>query len=117
MTLYRTIHICLAAAAAAATLAGTAAAGGEPKNQWPFTRPVGERSPQAAPHSTAGGPAIQGEPKNEPPFTQPTTVVITSGSGFHWADGGIGAAAGIGITLAGTGAFLVVVARRATRPA
>ena len=56
---------------------------------------------------------IQGEPKNEPPFTRPATVVVVSGSGFDWTDGGIGAAAGIGIALSAVGLF--GVARRSPR--
>jgi hypothetical protein len=102
----------------AAILAQAALAGGEPKNEWPFTRPVGDRTPQAVSETKQqqAGPAIQGEPKNEPPFTRPATVVVSSGSvGFDWTSGGIGAAAGLGAALAGTGALLV--ARRSPRTA
>ena len=56
----------------ASALAASASAGGEPKNQWPFTRPVGDRTTQAAASSSSvQEPVIQGEPKNEPPFTRP----------------------------------------------
>ena len=46
-----------------------AAAGAEPKNQWPFTRPVTSRvlSQVVTTVRTAAVPA--GEPKNEAPFT------------------------------------------------
>ena len=60
-------------------------------------------------------PAIQGEPKDEPPFTRPATVVVVSSGGFDWTDGGIGAAAGIGIALAGAGAL--VLTRKSPRTA
>ena len=68
-----------------------------------------------APPATPAAPAIQGEPKNEPPFTRPATVVVGARSGLDWTWGGIGAAAGIGITLAGAGA--VLAARKSPRTA
>jgi hypothetical protein len=115
---FSTIIRCTAVAiASAAILTQAALAGGEPKNQWPFTRPVGARTPQAvAAQRQQADAVIQGEPKNEPPFTRPATVVVSSGSiGFDWTSGGIGAAAGLGAALAGTGALLV--ARRSPRRA
>jgi hypothetical protein len=100
----------------AALFAQAAVAGGEPKNEWPFTRPVMQRSPQAAAHATSRvEPAIQGEPKNEPPFTRPATIVVSSGSGFNWTDGGLGAAAGVGIALAAGG--LLTLTRKSPQPA
>jgi hypothetical protein len=102
-----------AALAAASILSQSALAGGEPKNEWPFTRPAADRAPQAAIQRPAD-PAIQGEPKNQLPFTRPATVVVTgSGGGFGWTSGGIGAAAGVGVALAGAGALLV--ARKSPR--
>jgi hypothetical protein len=99
----------------AALFAQVAVAGGEPKNQWPFTRPVTQRSPQAAVHPTARvEPAIQGEAKNEPPFTRPATIVVSSGSGFNWTDGGLGAAAGVGIALSAGG--LLSLIRKSPQP-
>lgn len=90
----------------ASLLAGSASAGGEPKNEWPFTRSVGARATQVAtqPRSTVQ-PAVQGEPKNEPPFTRPTTLVVQSGRGFDWTDAGVGLVAGIGIAAIGAGAL------------
>ena len=104
-----------AALAAAAVVTQGALAGGEPKNEWPFTRSVEPRSTQAAKHADVSNPTIQGEPKNEPPFTRPVVVVASSRSGFSWRDGAIGGLGGVGITLAGAGALLAT--RRSPRPA
>ena len=70
----------LAALAAAALIAQGALAGGEPKNEWPFTRPADTRSTQAVRHSTSSNPVIQGEPKNEWPFTRPADTRSTQGA-------------------------------------
>jgi hypothetical protein len=95
----------------ASALAASASAGGEPKNQWPFTRPVGDRTTQAAASSSSvQEPVIQGEPKNEPPFTRPATVIVQSSGGFSWTDAGIGLMAGIGIAASGVG--LITLARK-----
>lgn len=92
---------------AAATLAQSALATGEPKNQAPFTRVV---------HRAAPALSIQGEAKNELPFTGPTTVVVAStGGGFDWTDAAIGGVAGLGIALSGAG--VVLVARRSPQTA
>jgi hypothetical protein len=102
------------ALAGAALFAQTAAAGGEPKNEVPFTRPVVQTTPQS-PSRLQVEPAIQGEPKNESPFAQTSGVVIVSRSGFDWTDGGIGAAAGFGIALSGVG--LIALAHKSPRTA
>jgi hypothetical protein len=116
MTRSTIIRTSVVAFAAAATFAQAALASGEPKNEWPFTRPVAQRTQQAAQHTAAqADPVIQGEPKNEPPFTRPATVVVVSGGGFSWTDGAIGGVAGLGVAIAGTGALLV--ARRSPRTA
>ncbi len=116
MQLTHIIRSTVVAGLAAGVLAASAAAGGEPKNEWPFTRPVVARVAQAATvtRSTAQ-PVIQGEPKNEPPFTRPVatvaadtnpaTVVIRSSEGFSWSDAAIGLAAGMGIAAAVAGAL------------
>ena len=101
-----------------AVLAQAAVAGGEPKNELPFTRPVVARASQAATHTPqASSPAIQGEPKNELPFTrpveQPATIVVRGSSGFSWIDGAIGLIAGLGVAIVGVGA--TVLARGAQR--
>ena len=100
----RTITITLAGAA---VLAQSALAGGEPKSQWPFTRPVGDRATQSA-QVVASTAEPRGEAKNQLPFTrpvsQPATIVVQSGSGFSWTDGAIGLAAGIGVAISGAGA-------------
>jgi hypothetical protein len=118
VTRSRLVRTTIASLAGAAVLGQGAFAAGEPKNQWPFTRPVQTRSAQAAAHTaTSQEPAIRGERKNELPFTRPAAVVIASdgASGFDWTSGGIGAIAGAGIALAGTGALLV--ARKSPRTA
>jgi hypothetical protein len=60
---------CLALVAAA-MIAQAALAGGEPKNQSPFTRPVGDRTTQNSTRLVPGVAAPQGEAKNELPFTR-----------------------------------------------
>ena len=58
------------ALAATAIIAQAAFAGGEPKNQAPFTRLVGDRTPQGATRLPAAEIAPQGESKNQLPFTR-----------------------------------------------
>jgi hypothetical protein len=88
---------------------------GEPKNEWPFTRPVADRTTAQVNRSAATEPAvINGEPKNEPPFTQPVatrTIVIRSG-GFDWGDAGVGAAGAIGVVSIVLGAAVVTSSNR-----
>ncbi len=115
MPLRRFIGTTAAGLAAAALIAQGALAGGEPKNEWPFTRHVDTRSTQAAQHSSSSNPLIQGEAKNEPPFTRPIVVVAGSRSGFSWRDGAIGGIGGFGIALAAAGTVLAV--RRSPRTA
>jgi hypothetical protein len=74
----RLLRTTAVALAAAAVLAQAAFAWGEPKNEWPFTRPVGARAPQEAAHHAAQvDTPIRGEPKNEPPFMRTMTVVVS----------------------------------------
>jgi hypothetical protein len=114
VTLSRTIYTALAVITLTASLAQAALGGGEPKNEWPFTRIVDARTTEGTTPAKASS-AIQGEAKNEPPFTRPATIVVASTGGFDWASGGIGAAAGVGAALAGAGALLV--ARKLPRTA
>jgi hypothetical protein len=65
----RVIGACVTLGVTAA-LAQAALAGGEPKNQAPFTRPVGDRTIQAAKGSVSATVIGQGEAKNEYPFTR-----------------------------------------------
>jgi hypothetical protein len=101
----------LATAIVAASLSASAFAGGEPKNEWPFTRPVADRAPAQVVQAKSAPTEIRGEPKNQPPFTTPvvqgTTIVATSGRGFSWLDGAIGAAAGVGLVFVGLGSVLL----------
>ena len=62
------ILITLAVLAAAAVLVA-ATASAEPKNQWPFTRPVSTRVLAEVVTSVPAAAVPTGEPKNEPPFT------------------------------------------------
>jgi hypothetical protein len=108
MTVRKSLTFVALSLVTAAATAAAATAAGEPKNEWPFTRAVGDRTTQAAIATPRPELPLQGEPKNEPPFVRPTTVVVVSADGgFDWVDGGIGAAAGIGVALAGAGAALV----------
>jgi hypothetical protein len=90
-------------------LAQAALAGGEPKNELPFARPVASRTLEAATHAAQlPSPVIQGEPKNEWPFTRPVTqpqsIVVKSSSGFSWTDAAIGLIAGLGVAIVAAGA-------------
>jgi hypothetical protein len=114
-------------------VAQAALAGGEPKNELPFTRVVGARSVQSANRSTSsparmaaeakneapftrlvegtrGDRVATGEPKNEQPFTNVATVVgegDDAGVGFSWIDASIGLVLGISTTIAALGAMLL----------
>jgi hypothetical protein len=114
-----------------AALAQGALAGGEPKNEWPFTRVVGVRTVQSASHSTISSARVAaeaknetpftrkveatqvdrvatGEPKNEPPFTNVSTMVGDGGGvGFSWIDASIGLVLGISTTTAAIGGTLL----------
>lgn len=107
MSVHKPLVIVAASLVTAAAFTTAAWAGGEPKNERPFDAVQG---------TALSEPFLQGESKNRLPFTRPTTIVVSAdGSGFDWADGGIGAMAGIGIVLAGAGA--VLLARRPPRTA
>jgi hypothetical protein len=114
-----------------AVVAQGALAGGEPKNEWPFTRVVGVRSVQSATHSTISSArmtaeakneapftrqieatrverAATGEPKNEPPFTNVVGVGNGEGGvGFSWIDASIGIVLGSSMTAAAIGGTLL----------
>ena len=67
---YRPILTIAVLCAVAGVFAG--AAGAEPKNEWPFTRPAGNRGlAQASRQQQSATSAVPaGEPKNEWPFTR-----------------------------------------------
>jgi hypothetical protein len=92
MSIYRIICLFLAGLAAAAALAPASLAYVEVENG---ALPV------------AAQPTAQGEPKSQQPFTSPAapvaTLAVAPGSGFDWTDAMIGAAAGVGLTLAAVG--------------
>jgi hypothetical protein len=70
VTLSRLAGTITVSLAVAAVLGPVALAGGEPKNETPFTRPATVRSAQAVAHTTRQEPLIQGEAKNQLPFTR-----------------------------------------------
>jgi hypothetical protein len=107
----------LVAGIVAMTLAPAALAGGEPKNEWPFTRPVtNDRAPAQVATTSSSDVVPQGEPKNEPPFTRPVaegaTIVLRDKNGFAWLDAAVGAIAGLGIALVVVGALTLRLPRR-----
>ena len=130
MTLTTKIQITVAGLVGAAILSPVALAGGEPKNDWPFTRSIAERMPAQVQNSAqqvaAGEPKNQlpftrpvssvsavessltglGEAKNDLPFTQAVSDGVSSG-GFDWGDAGIGVAAGVGIAAILAGGVLL----------
>lgn len=83
--LHRVLVVATSVALLSAVVAG--AANAEPKNQWPFTRPVDSRVLSQSPTIRIVSPAPRPEPKNELPFTR---LVDTSGA----ASGGAGAPTG-----------------------
>ena len=108
----RIILIVLAVAAVAALVPGASKA--EPKNQWPFTRPVAAHARSLAANEVGHGASRyligQGEAKNEAPFT---TVVVTrsSGGGTDWIELTLG---GIALVLvAGVALGIVQLSRHA----
>jgi hypothetical protein len=130
------IRVATAAMIVAGALSPVALAGGEPKNELPFTRPVGDRAlTQVQP---SGAQVGVGEPKNQLPFTRPVTeasdgiaqslageakndlpftqvvespVVGGSDGGFDWGDAGIGVGAGFGIAALVAGGLLLTYPR------
>jgi hypothetical protein len=64
------LSVTVVVAAIAVMLVQTAAGGGEPKNEWPFTRPVAARAPQSAGAAASAATDVHGEPKNVWPFTR-----------------------------------------------
>jgi hypothetical protein len=71
MAVTTTIRVVAAGLVAAGTLSPVALAGGEPKNDWPFTRSVADRAPAQVQRSESQARVGLGEPKNEWPFTRP----------------------------------------------
>jgi hypothetical protein len=109
MSSIRTIGVTIAAVAVVVAIVPVALAGGEPKNELPFTRPAAAHATTTTSHFNS---VVQGEPKNQAPFTAPAgdsapTLVVRTSAGFNWADAAIGAAAGIGLILAAAGAVIL----------
>ena len=72
MIVTKTIRVTAAGLIAAGAVAPFALAGGEPKNELPFTRSVGDRTPaQLRQSQSAQAAVVAGEPKNQLPFTRP----------------------------------------------
>jgi hypothetical protein len=70
MTFTTTIRIAVTTALVAGAVAPAALAAGEPKNEWPFTGPVAERTTALALASAKPTRSGYGEPKSELPFTR-----------------------------------------------
>lgn len=110
----------------AAALPSLAYAGGEPKNELPFTRHVGNRAVQIVSNPAQTVTSGHGEPKNELPFTRrisaypdritggeqknevPFTATVepappASDSWFGWIDGVLVGVVVISLVIAGTG--------------
>jgi hypothetical protein len=66
---------------------------------------IGPAAAQARPQPTAGPPAGD----------TPQVIVSSAPRGFDWGDAGIGAAAGLGLSMAAVGGGLFVVGRRRPR--
>jgi hypothetical protein len=114
MTLANTIRTTVAALVAIGALAPAALSAGEPKNEWPFTRPVAQRVTAQQQSPATIDRSGYGEPKNEPPFTRPVAaapIVVHSSGGFDWGDAGIGAGGTLGIALAALGAVALRTSR------
>jgi hypothetical protein len=71
MTITTAIRFGAAGLIAAGALSPVALAGGEPKNDWPFTRSVTYRAPAQVQQSDSQAVIAAGEPKNQWPFTRP----------------------------------------------
>jgi hypothetical protein len=73
MTVTTTIRVAVATLVAAGVVAPAALSAGEPKNEWPFTRPVGDRSSAQVQRQSAPATSLEvrGEAKDEWPFTRP----------------------------------------------
>ena len=136
----RSLSSWLVAMVVSAAVAQGALAGGEPKNELPFTRVVATRTVQSVSHSsistarvageakneapftrqvaaTPAEPAATGEPKNETPFTNVATVASDGGGvGFSWIDASLGLVLGIAMTMAAIGGTLLAL-HRTPRPA
>ena len=69
MNITTSIRVATAALIVAGALSPVALAGGEPKNEWPFTRAVADRALTQVQGSGAQVAVGLGEPKNQPPFT------------------------------------------------
>lgn len=72
MIVTNTIRVTVAGLIAAGAVAPFALASGEPKNEWPFTRSVADRTlAQMKQSESAQDVVVAGEPKNQLPFTRP----------------------------------------------
>jgi hypothetical protein len=71
VTITTTIRVAAAGLVAAGVLSPVALAGGEPKNESPFTRSVADRTLAQVQRSDAQARVGVGEAKNEWPFTRP----------------------------------------------
>jgi hypothetical protein len=92
MTGINTIRIATAGLIAAGVISPVALASGEPKNEWPFTRPVAVDTSYRVVQGASGSPVGYGEAKNEWPFTRP----VAGDTSFRLVRGTSDARAGYG---------------------
>jgi hypothetical protein len=78
MTSTTSIRVATAALIVAGALSPVALAGGEPKNDWPFTTSVHASRTIAQAQRPAQAAEAAGEPKNQLPFTRPVGVERTT---------------------------------------
>lgn len=138
--MYRLFTSSVLPIAVSVVVAHAALAGGEPKDERPFTGTVPGHISQlasAATHSrvaaeqkneapftrlagaTLRQPTVVGESKNELPFTaaaSPSAAAGDSGSGFSWMDAVLGGVLGVSLSIAAAGATLLA-RRKVPRPA
>jgi hypothetical protein len=134
MTSTTSIRVATAALIVAGALSPVALAGGEPKNDLPFTRAVQAQNERTTAQAQSPAQVGLGEPKNQLPFTRPvasgsvsqtiglageakndlpftqpvdTPTIVVHSNGFDWGDAGIGVAAGIGLAAALAGGLLL----------
>jgi hypothetical protein len=90
MAVTTTIRVVAAALVAAGTLSPVALAGGEPKNDWPFTRSVADRTPAQVQRSESQARVGLGESKNEWPFKRTVVAGTDAETAARAAFSGLG---------------------------
>ena len=109
-------------ALALAAIAAPAASGDGGQASW-VVRPNPDQQAAELARATPARPAptnrvVRPNPDTQNPAPAPTTIVrvITPTGGFDWGDAGIGAAAGVALSMIALGGVLAVSHRRTRRP-